>query len=136
MSKTMMENWNEYMGPDSQPLTSYDGLEELPMTRVQKIVHQIAVDKGWFDTELNIPGSLAMIHSEISEALEEYRNGMMEVYYAGGYEKPEGFGVELADAVIRIMDIAEHLDINLYDLIMLKSEYNRTRPYRHGGKKI
>jgi NTP pyrophosphatase (non-canonical NTP hydrolase) len=50
--------------------------------------------------------------------------------------KPEGFGIELADAIIRIMDLAEWLDIDLAEMIGIKAEYNKSRPMRHGGKKV
>lgn len=48
--------------------------------------------------------------------------------------KPEGFGVELADAVIRIADLAYLTGIDLEALIREKHQYNATRPYKHGRK--
>lgn len=56
---------------------------------------------------------------------------------AQGYEaKPEGFGVELADAIIRIADLARRLEIDLDGLVRLKMDYNKTRPHMHGGRKV
>jgi len=49
--------------------------------------------------------------------------------------KPEGEAVELADAVIRIMDYFESKGWDLEHVIELKHDYNKTRSYRHGGKK-
>jgi len=99
----------------------------------QNEIHQLAVDKGWWETERNIPEVLCLIHSEISEALEELRSGVeVQNYVLADNGKPEGFGVELADAVIRILDLAEHFDIDLEHLIALKHEYNKGRAYRHG----
>lgn len=54
--------------------------------------------------------------------------------------KPEGFGIELADALIRQGDLAEALTqagipIDLEYCVRLKAAYNRTRPHRHGGKR-
>ena len=49
--------------------------------------------------------------------------------------KPEGFNIEMADAVIRIADLMEALGLNLEAAIKLKHNYNKTRPYRHGGKR-
>lgn len=96
-------------------------------------LHTTASDKGWWDVEPNIPEKLALIHSEISEALEEFRNGNMETYFVNA--KPEGFAVELADAVIRIMDLCGYLQIDLESTMMDKAAYNKLRAYRHGGKK-
>lgn len=48
--------------------------------------------------------------------------------------KPEGEAVELADVVIRIMDYFGHRGWDLEQVIQDKHEYNKTRPYRHGGK--
>lgn len=50
-------------------------------------------------------------------------------------KKPEGVAVELADCVIRILDYCGHAGIDLEEAIRIKHEYNKSRPYRHGGKK-
>lgn len=99
---------------------------------MQKEVHQTAVSHGWWEGEVSIPEKLMLIVSEVAEALEEYRAGTDSVYYVTN--KPEGFGVELADTVIRIMDLCEFLDIDLAAFIVEKHEYNMTREWRHGGK--
>lgn len=105
------------------------------MRQLQKEIHENAVAHGWYDPPPSIPEALAMVHSEVSEALEEYRAGRMETYLAPG-GKPEGFPVELADIVIRCLDLAERLGIDLEQMIRIKHGYNKKRPYRHGGKKI
>ena len=104
-------------------------------------VHTTATEKGWW--EENDPRSFGdlttLIHSEISEAFEEYRNnrGVNEIYYnANKPDKPEGVPVELADVVIRVMDLCGHYGIDLEAAIALKAAYNKTRPYKHGGKKV
>lgn len=102
---------------------------------IQKRAHELAVKKGWYDgPNRQVPELLCLIHSEISEALEAYRSGYMTVaYYGDG--KPEGLPIELADAVIRIADMAEYLGINLEKYIAEKMRYNKSRPYRHGNKR-
>lgn len=106
----------------------------MEIEHAQKAVHQTAVDHGWWDDAPNIPEKLMLIVSEVSEALEEYRAGNLELgtYFVG--HKPEGFEVELADVVIRVMDLAEYLKINLAAVIAEKNNYNRSREYRHGNK--
>ena len=90
--------------------------------------------KGFHDQPRNVGEALALIHSEISEALEEARKGknVTEIRYEDN--KPEGFGVELADAVIRIADLCGSLGIDLEEAILLKMNYNKNRPYLHGKK--
>jgi NTP pyrophosphatase (non-canonical NTP hydrolase) len=56
--------------------------------------------------------------------------------YLEGERKPTGFGVELADAVIRILDICGIYGIDLEKVLMEKMEFNKTRSYRHGGKTV
>ena len=123
------------------------------MTRIdsefQREVHQNAIAKGFYDGPENgsVATKIALVHSELSEALEEYRDGhpLNEVRRVplnpvtaaqGAAGKPEGFGVELADAAIRLYDLAEFVGVDLNRLIIEKHEYNLSRPHRHGGKKV
>ena len=82
---------------------------------------------------LNIPTKLALIHAEVSEALEDHRDGKIATTFDEN-GKPHGFAQELADIVIRVGDLAEMLDIDLEKEIAMKLKYNLTRPVRHGGK--
>ena len=82
---------------------------------------------------MEVARALLMIHAEASEAAESVRNNEPH-FWLGENGKPEGLGVELADIVIRVMDLAEACEINIDDMITLKHEYNKTRPHRHGGK--
>tara|TARA_B100000530_G_scaffold336628_1_gene291974 strand:+ start:6450 stop:6773 length:324 start_codon:yes stop_codon:yes gene_type:complete len=96
--------------------------------------HDIAISKGWWDKEREIPELIALIHSELSEALEEYRvSENLDIRYENN--KPEGFVVELADVLIRIFDLSGKYKIDLKKALETKLKYNETREYRHGNKK-
>lgn len=80
-----------------------------------------------------IGNKLTLITSELSEAQDHLRDGREpdDVFY-DEKGKPDGFGVELADAVIRIADLCGALDIPLDSLIEEKLAYNKTRGHKHG----
>lgn len=101
--------------------------------------YQNALEKGWWDDPRSIGELIALMHSELSEALEEHRKGLQpnELYYNESKpEKPEGISTELADCVIRIFDFCGRYDIDLEKIIDTKMEYNSKRSYRHGNKVI
>lgn len=103
---------------------------------LRDLAHQNAIDKGWYEEPRTFGEMIALMHSELSEALEDHRDGrgFREIYYEG--EKPCGIPIELADTVIRIFDACGYLGIDLEAAIREKMEYNATRPRRHGGKKL
>lgn len=98
--------------------------------------HDTALEKGWWNDKeaVNIPEKLALIHSEVSEALEAYRTGDMKISHDKD-GKPDGFPVELADVLIRIADLCGYLNIDLEYAVLLKMAHNKTRSFRHGGKR-
>lgn len=121
-------------------------------------------EKGWRspDTPLEetrpVGDLIALLHSEVTEAFEAYRNGEPELWYEyqtpdgatdkhgefafkrelpdGALGKPQGIASELADVLIRVFDMAEEKGIPLLQAIFDKHAYNQTRPWKHGGKAV
>lgn len=106
----------------------------MKLNEYAQAVHENAVAHGWYDNPIEFPAVAALIHSEISEALAEYREGNLLIYGCCGIPgavcefeetcdkpenertcKPEGLAVEA--------------------VLEAKHAYNLGRPYRHGGKK-
>ena len=101
----------------------------MPQTKwgIEKFIqecHRIAKEKGWWDNERNEGELIALMHSELSEALEAMRN----------HADKSDIAEELADCCIRIFDYCGSRNINLEDALLKKIEYNKTRAYRHGKK--
>lgn len=102
----------------------------------QKEVHKVAKDKGWYEQpQRTALESLMLIVTELAEAAEELRKPDAKAIYRAPGGKYEGIAIELADAVIRIMDLCEAEGLPLAQAIEIKNEYNKTRPHRHGGKR-
>ena len=109
----------------------------MELNELVKKAHRNAVEHGWHDDKRTFGELIALCHSELSEALEEHRTGVgYTEEYTDPTLKPCGIPSELADVVIRIADMCGLYGIDLEAAIAKKMEYNRTRPYRHGGKVI
>jgi hypothetical protein len=108
--------------------------DTMRLNKFMRDVFKNATEKGWHDQERSALEIHALIHSEISEATEEVREGTPH-YYVDKTGKPQGEAVELADAVIRIADYFGSKGWNFAVILREKMAYNRTRTYRHGNKK-
>jgi NTP pyrophosphatase (non-canonical NTP hydrolase) len=135
-------------------------IDSLTIADIIREAHSTAVEKGWWEQDRSFSEGIALMHSELSEALEEWRkHGMNKLLYyvyqfgpdtsylevgiqtgpdpgdvAPGPGKPEGIAAELADVIIRIADYCGKYDIPLEEALKAKMAYNKTRPHRHGGK--
>lgn len=96
---------------------------------------------GWYvpGTDYNEPNKvgaeIALIHSEVSEILEAFRdNGLNRNTTPAG--KPDDVGSECADVLIRLLDFCGRRGIDLAKEYRRKSDYNETRPFRHGRKQL
>lgn len=115
------------------------------IAEMQELAYATAIDKQWHDDDepvkYALPARIALIHSEPSEALEDFRNGHgpSEIYYEekpDGSRKPCGVPIEIADTVIRCGDFAGKYGFDLEEAVKIKMKYNKTRPIRHGNKVI
>jgi hypothetical protein len=130
------------------------------LNEMAKEIHENAVAHGWWDDERKLPEIVALCHSELSEALEEYRDGKPMEYctciedrkpcegitcdcwesFDGSCKnnclvsKPEGIAVEMVDCIIRCLDYLAHESVDIDGVMARKMEYNEGRPYKHGGK--
>lgn len=96
---------------------------EMTLREIASRIHENAANHGWWDEERTVPELLCLIHSEVSEALEAYRENDWE-----------HIGEELADIIIRTLDMAEGLGFDIQAELIRKHHINLNRTYRHGGK--
>ena len=127
------------------------------LNELSKEIHENAVNHGWWSEPRNLLEIAALCHSELSEAVEEYRAGRPLVYHKCespeheclemedatcncyedkciGFGKPEGVAVEMADCLIRILDWFGHEELDVDAIVREKMEYNKRRPYKHGKR--
>lgn len=111
--------------------------------------------KGWTYEERDVPEKLMLAVGELSEAMEEWRRSRPMIYFNSSNgpitlddvvdrtaiaqdatainPKPEGFAIELADCMIRILHLCDVYKIDMQQCFELKMAYNEKRPFRHGN---
>ena len=99
------------------------------LVSLQSEIYETAKEKGWWDTPRSFAECIALVHSELSEALEAVRTGDKKDEHCPRFGNAE---VELADAIIRILDLAAHGGMDVPRALLAKMEFNKTREYRHG----
>lgn len=122
------------------------------INRLAKEIHSNNVSKGFYLDDKNIGEMLALIHSEVSEALEADRKDnyaemdetlwedmnrdLDEDYFKHAFKEycKDTFEDELADIVIRVLDLAHYRGIDLEKHIKAKMRFNSLREYKHGKK--
>jgi len=103
---------------------------------MQERVHSYAKEKGWWEKGVenrNQGEQIALMHSELSEALEAIRHRNPPSDHI-----PEFSGVEeeLADVIIRIMDFSQAYGFRTAEAVVVKQAFNEGRAYKHGGKEF
>lgn len=112
--------------------------QNLSIKQLTKLVHDINVKSGWWtdintgeslvseqgeQPKRNVPEMLCLVHSEVSEAMEGFRKNLMD----DKLPHRQMLEVELADAVIRILDMCGGLGLDLEGAIFEKLAYNAQR---------
>lgn len=131
---------------DEQQLSILHNLETLEQDQdfcakfhlLMGLMEDIAISKGWHSPSKSFPEQILMLHTELSEVIEEYRkeSGNVDMTYESDGGKPEGVPVEFGDVGIRLFDTCSHFDVDLLHWIINKAKFNLTRPNRHGNKKL
>lgn len=103
--------------------------EHMSIGQMQARIHRQNQEMGWWDTPREDGTLLMLVTSEIAEAMEGFRKDLMDDHLT--HRKMAE--VELADAMIRIMDIAAFHGFDLASAIVEKVDYNRTRADHQPG---
>lgn len=121
------------------------------LNELSKEIHKSNVDKGFYDEQpRNIGEILALIHAEVSEALEAHRDNKfskpLSAKIVNEIDEDDSelfkesflahvkdtFQDEIADSIIRLLDLCGYMDINIEEHIAAKLRYNKTRGHKHG----
>lgn len=129
------------LGYEQTVSTANDTLSfEVPLTieptisQLQEYIRDWAIRKGWLtETPRNPAEQLMLIVTELAEACEAFRVGNPPCERPG-MEQYSHAAEELADVVIRCLQMAGEHNIPLADVVMAKMAFNETRPVKHGKK--
>lgn len=95
----------------------------------------VNISKGWYEQERTFGDEMALLMSEVSEAFDTWRKiGFARLTQEDG--KPDDVASELADVFIRLLDTCARHDIDLQQEYNRKMAYNKTHPYKHGGRAL
>jgi NTP pyrophosphatase (non-canonical NTP hydrolase) len=141
--RTQLVEWLASLGEDPNPLAQLSAPRPRYFHRVMDYVFALwAADiqvylksVGFWDDGRTFGDEIAMLHSEVSEALEAFRRRGFEEWERDD-GKPEGVASELADVLIRVIDTGVRHGLHLPSAMRDKMAYNRTRPWRHGGRSL
>lgn len=113
---------------DNLSATECDALNGL--NAVMELASKTARDAGWYSdpatgqpVQRNVGEVIALMHSELSEALEAYRRDLMD----DKLPHRKGIEVEFADCIIRIMDTAAALGLDVAGAVIEKNRFNKER---------
>lgn len=103
----------------------------MDIKELAKELHATAKEKGFWDEDRNFGEMIALIHSELSEALEADRQGNPP---CDKIPEISAIEEEMADALIRILDLCEGKGLDIENAITLKMAFNAKRAWKHGKK--
>lgn len=115
---------------DDTGMTPIEKAASQGIRNAQRLAHQTAVDAGWYHDpetgeprERNFGEVISLMHSELSEAMEADRKGLKD----DKLPHRDGREVEFADCIIRILDTAEALGLDVAGALIEKNRYNAQR---------
>ena len=128
--------WPEELTPEQLASQAISGLSTTASGDGLRVTEKDLVDlieRARETAPQNDGEKIALMHSELSEALEGLRAGNPPDDKVTEFSSVE---VELADVIIRIFDLAGKREWDVVGAMLAKLQMNRGRPYRHGGKKF